>query len=330
MKQKITFLMQGAYDKINTPIAASSIRKYFPYAKIILSTWEGTEIPSDLNVDECLFCEDPGGFRDNFVDFTNNLARQLVSSQRGLEKVNTEYTVKMRTDIAFYSDSVLRLSKKFLQREKNDSVFNQKIIIPTFFTKRFLVTPVGGLIQPTPFHFSDWFCYGLTDDVRKFYSAPIPKEPYQSVFFTENQALYSNKVNLMGASHRYAPEQYIAYWCYRKYHSNPVQFDNYMDFTDELIQESDKFLVSNFLVYSPKSLGFYCLKEGKGGDAYRRWSLGEKKLPYLLWNGLVREYVYQMLYKKYCDFSYSPSLASRVQEGWERIVIGRLKKCLLP
>lgn len=324
--KEITFLLQGAFDKKLTPQSVNSIKREFPGASIILSTWQGTDVSSDLILDRCLFSPDPGGYADTHVNFVNNLCRQLVSTKRGLEEVKTKYVVKMRTDLAFFSDSLKKTFESFQDRSLEEVVFSKKIVIPSFFTKRFITSGDGKIIQPVPFHFSDWLCFGTTDDIFKLFECELPTEPENSQYFSKKNH-FTNKLNLMSASHRFAPEQFIFYDAYKRLHVSPEFFENYLDYSDSIIKASDLFLVNNFIVYPPKVLGFYCLKEGKGGDTYCDWTLARKKIPYFLWDGLVRPYVYEYLYSMYCDRNYRISFRTKLQEYYERIVIGRLRKC---
>ena len=83
---EISVVVQGAIDKENTPKCLKSIRKVFPQAEIILSTWEGANVEG-LDYDEVIFNKDPGGVKDPFVPtFTNNLLRQMVSTKSGVKK----------------------------------------------------------------------------------------------------------------------------------------------------------------------------------------------------------------------------------------------------
>ena len=84
--KNITVIFQGAVDKKTTPLCIDSIKKILPEAYVVLSTWEGSDI-TGCNCDEILFSKDPGGFKDKVVNFTNNLLRQLVSTQVAFCKI---------------------------------------------------------------------------------------------------------------------------------------------------------------------------------------------------------------------------------------------------
>lgn len=326
--EDISVIIQGAIDRELTQKCLKSIRKKFPNAKIILSTWEESNV-ENLDYDTLLLNTDPSGFKDKNVNFTNNLLRQLVSTQNALKVVDTKYTIKMRTDIIFENNNFLKFWNKFSKRDDNYNIYKHKIISSSFFFKRFLCDKKGLSVMPVPFHISDWFQFGLSEDIKKLYNIELPKEPEQAEFLFNNPYKGFN-VNLLQASHQYAPEQYIAYNSYKKHIKHtPVSFQNYMDFNSNNIEESEKFIINNFIILSPKEIGFMCLKEQTNNDKYKIWCKNPLSVPYLLWNGLYRPYVYRILYKKHCDKRYNMPIKIRLSETIEKIIIARGRKCIV-
>ena len=56
---EISVVVQGAINNKYTPICLASIRKIFPYATIILSTWKNSKT-ENLDYDVLIENEDPG------------------------------------------------------------------------------------------------------------------------------------------------------------------------------------------------------------------------------------------------------------------------------
>ncbi len=322
----ISVVVQGAIDSKNTPLCLKSIRKVLPKATIILSTWEDSDI-KNLDYDRILLNQDPGGFKDRNSNFTNNLLRQLVSTQNALKIVDTMYTLKIRTDILLKSAKFLKYINEFNDCNSEYKIYNEKIITTSFFTKRFLCDKKGKYFMPVPFHVSDWFSFGLSKDIRNIFSIRLPDEPLQSEYFY-NQKLDFDSLNLLGCSHQYCPEQYITYHSYQNFSKNPVKFENYLDYDNLNTTESELYILNNFKIFSPQELDFICLKNNTNSDFYRVWCKNPFSVPYILWNGLYRPYIYRILYKRYCDKNYTIPLRIKFNEALEKIIIARGKKCI--
>ncbi len=292
----ISVIVQGAVDKENTPLCLKSIRKHLPGAEIILSTWKGTEV-NNLDYDKVVLNQDPGGFKDKCVNtFTNNTLRQLISTQNGLKRATKKYIIKMRSDLIFQSCKFLEYFDKFPCRNEEFVFFKHRVITSSFFTKKFLY--YNGLVQPVPFHLSDWFAFGLAEDILNLYNIELPAEPDFSWYLFDNK-YKGKKINLLGASHQYAPEQYIAYTAFRKKFN--IKFKHYMDYNEENILISEQLMANNFIILSPTQFKLICGKENAGTDYYKKWTKYPILIPTLLWKGLYRYDVFLEDYKKYCD-----------------------------
>ncbi|WP_307993370.1 WavE lipopolysaccharide synthesis family protein [uncultured Clostridium sp.] len=294
--EDISVVVQGAVDKENTPLCLKSIRKYLPGSEIILSTWKGTNIES-LDYDKVMLNSDPGGYKDRYVHtFTNNTLRQLVSTKNGLRRATRKYIIKMRSDLILKSNNFLTYFEKFTMRNDEYILFEHRVIISSFFTKKFLYS--NGRVHPVPFHISDWFSFGLAEDIFKLYDIELPVEPDFSWYLYENK-YEGQKINLFNSSHQYAPEQYIGYKAFSKKFN--IRFKHYMDYNEENILSSEKLIINNFIILEPNQFKFICGKKNAGTDYYKKWTKNPMLTPTLLWKGLYRYDVYLEDYKKYCD-----------------------------
>lgn len=292
----ISVVVQGGVDKTNTPKCLVSVRKYFPGAEIILSTWEGTNV-TNLSYDKVLFNKDPGGWKDGKTGIPNNLNRQIVSTIEGIRSSTRKYCIKIRSDICFRANSFLKYFFRFPKRENTVCLFKNRILTSSYFFKRYLGEAQYS-VQPTPFHLSDWFLFGLTEDLALLFNIPLSVEPENSNYLFTHK-FYSARCNIFGASHRYAPEQYILLSCIRKNMTQVPEMKSIVDYTAENILFSERFVASNFIVLNPSQISLYCLKNGI--DPYCKWSKNELALPIYVWEGLYRFDVFVYEYKKYCD-----------------------------
>lgn len=296
---EISVVVQGAIDKINTPLCLNSIRKYLPGSEIILSTWEGADV-TNLEYDIVLFNKDPGGFTDRFIaTFMNNTVRQIYSTQMGLKKASKKFTLKLRSDLILNKNKFLNMFDAYPKRDENYVLFKHRVLVTSFFSKKFLYS--NGLIQPVPFHISDWALFGYSEDINRIFNIELPKEPDFSWYLYENK-INTVKTNLLCGSHKYAPEQYITLSAFKNAYD--INFEHYMDYSDKNIELSEKLIANNYIIISPRDFSFYCGKKRNNNDFYKRWSKYPFTIPKLLWEGLYRPYVFALDYKKYCDNNY--------------------------
>lgn len=295
----ISVVVQGAVDKENTPRCLRSLRKYLPNAEVILSTWEGTDT-SGLDYDIVLYNEDPGGWRDGRTDIPNNLNRQLVSSKNGIKAASRKYCIKIRSDIIFRSSRFLTYFDKFPKRDPKYQVFQERVIFCSYFFKRYL-GEAQYTVHPAPFHMSDWFAFGLREDILMLFDIPLAEEPENTNYLNIHK-IDTARFNMFGASHQYAPEQYIFLNCIQKKLDIPV-FKSIVEYTSENIEFSDRVVANNCIILNPAQINMFCAKNGL--DPYRTWSKYELCLPQYVWEGLYRYDVFVCEYKKYCDVCFS-------------------------
>lgn len=308
----ISVVVQGAIDKINTPRCLKSLRRYLPGAEIILSTWEGTNTDG-LDCDKVIYNRDPGGWRDGRTGLPNNLNRQLVSSKNGIKVASRKYCTKIRSDIIFRSNHFLNYVDKFPKRDLEYKVFRARVIFCSYFFKRYL-GEAQYVVHPVPFHMSDWFAFGLREDILMLFDIPLAEEP-ENTNYLNTHPLYTARFNMFGASHQYSPEQYIFLNCIQKV-LRPPTFNSIVEYTSESIIFSDKVIANNCIVLNPSQMSIYCGKNGI--DPYRTWSKNELRLPIYVWEGLYRYDIFVKEYKKYCDSDYDiPKNALR----WKQIYL---------
>jgi hypothetical protein len=315
----ISVVVQGAIDKVNTPLCLRGIRKILPKAEIILSTWEGSNTDR-MDYDILVLSKDVGGQKDAKTNFVNNTNRQIVSTVNGLKKADRKYVMKVRSDLIFRNAGFLKYFDRFQQRDEDYKIFTRKIVFSSYFSKKYL-GEINYVVHPTPFHLSDWFQFGLLEDILKLYDIPlIESEPNFSNYLLKHK-LPQNKFNMFGASHQYAPEQYIFMQCILKTAISPKmpEMRNIMDYTDENIKFSEIVVINNSIILDPDQINFYCGKNGI--DPYRNWSITSLLLPRYVYEGLYSHYAFCRDYINYLDINYKVPINIRL---W-RLVYQRLQ-----
>ena len=293
--KEICIVVQGAIDKENTPLCLKSIRKYLPGAEVILSTWENSDI-SGLDFDKLVLSKDPGAIlcAPKF-NYYNNINRQLLSTQNGLEECNRKYAMKIRTDNILTKDSFLEYFDKFEKRCDEFMLFKKRLIVLALFSRKFF-----GI--PNPFRICDWVTFGLTEDVKKYYlNIDLVKEPEFSLYFQSRPELIPQNNPSPNHYHRYTTEQYYPLNCFQKFFPE-IKMDNLGDFNEVNIKQSEIALVNNFIFLDYSQHGIY-LKKAK--NRWYQWSIDESSAPDEHWRGFIRHYVFLKDYKKYCDKNYN-------------------------
>lgn len=288
--EDISVVVQGAIDK-TTKKCLKSIRKYLPQSEIILSTWEGSNIKG-LKYDILVESKDPGGVLIcPKTKLYNNLNRQLVSTQNGLKKVNRKYTMKFRTDFYLRGKDFLNYFDKFPVRDEKYSVFKHRVIVAAVYSR---LTSEQGI--PTPFHPSDFFFFGLTEDIKSYFEqTPLEKEENM----TNYNYLYLEKkpYHINTLTERYAPEQYFCLKFLQR-HFSDIKFDDWTDWNDENIEFSKNIDVNNFIY-----LGFP--ESGIFSDKHWQALLYETKTN----PGIITYQIFKEMYKEMLDKNFDTSIS---------------------
>ena len=246
LDKKISFVMQGPIHKEKnvTKNCCKSIRKFFPESKIILSTWKGSN-SDDLDIDEKIESEDPGSdiFYYNNHKLENNVNRMLRSSLNGLLAVNSEYSVKLRSDNYLQSNSLSNLLGAISNSESK-------------FTKKKILIPSNMAINPDReikllFNPSDAFFAGLTEDLVDLYNIPLASNEELN-YFNSYKGGYENFVKLRSRS-RYTSEQYL--FCSFIKKKIKINFKNALDYNENNKSIHDEVFSNLFVMKSNKKIG---------------------------------------------------------------------------
>lgn len=308
----ISVVVQGAIDKKLTPECLKSIRKYFPEAEIILSTWEGSDV-SGLDYDILLLNQDPGGYKHDFAIYNeprsiNNCNRQLVSTKNGILKSNRTYCLKLRSDIVLKNSGFLEYWDKFEIRNSEYKLFNHRILCSSLFSREHSCQFGTGF--PTPFHPTDFWFFGLTNDLKDYFcDCPLQTKEEASNWDFK----YPNRLPYTSMLWRFAPEQFFCVNWIKKYYPD-LQFEDWSDWNPKNIELSNNILYNNFIFLEFKQSGIYSQKHS--------WSFeNSDKL-----QGLITYEHFQKQYKKYCNKNYiikhkPKNYKAKLNNHFERLII---------
>lgn len=275
----------------------ASIREYLPGATVILSTWEGQDC-TGLEPDILLFNKDPGGtiaaYSADGQPGKLNFNRQLLSSAAGLKAVTTPYAVKLRSDNYLTANDFVALQQSFPKRNTKDVLFKERVVVNTSYFRRYAD---GQRVVMLP---SDFFHFGRTEDLLSIWGIPLFED-----FKFDPQKM--GKAQYRGAplTPPHAEQIYCNAWLMQLDKRVPYLKHRH-DISAEMLEYWERFMASNFVVLEPKQIGLGLIGR----------FIPKKKRPnemcHLDW---------LLLYKCYCDASYSASKLKLFKEiGWHRLV----------
>lgn len=297
----ISVVVQGPVDS-KTAKCLKRLRQYLPRAEIILSTWKNYSAEV-LDYDVLLLNKDIGAFNKNLSSpKLNNLNRQLITTQKGLLKATRKYALKIRSDCILGSDKFLDFFNSFPKRTEKYNFFSSRVIVPSVYTNRFYYSREKGIFH-TPLLISDFWMFGLLDDVKKYYlSASLVKEPDYSLYWSNKPA---NRSFLIDNLWRFPPEQYIGVSAFST-HFPELKMENMEDISPIKIQAYDEILANNFIVldYNQHNI-LWC------GRSDHQMQKG-KNLADFIEAGIVHYHTFLTLYKRYCDADFLIPFNARI------------------
>ena len=280
LERELTFVVQGPIDLKHTPRCIESIKRHFKKSRIILTTWDSEKDKvNNLPEIDFIFNEDPGAACDDLNGIKrDNINRQIVSSSAGLKITKSKYVIKTRTDIFFKNNNILKYYKEDLERDPNYKVFENFILQPNYNVKNPRKIDIV-------FHPGDLLLFGLTTDVRNYYDCrlrTVDESMYHKYNNSNDLKIYPNLLT------RKTAEAYL--WTEFLKEQKNVDIETCFSENEDLKNLSDKFLVSNFMIFNPFQLGVrfpkYPYREFKSYFSYthKEWLsqysklvLGEKK-----------------------------------------------------
>ena len=274
----ISIIIQGPiYDC--TKQTLKNVRHFFPDAELILSTWNNQNT-TGLDADIIVKSEDPGGgiSWDNPVIY-HAANRQIVGVYAGLKNATRTYALKIRTDMYFENVNFLNYMNKYEKRCEKYKILKERVLLSTSFA-------LNPRRDPKPFHPSDWFFFGLTEDLLNIFNSKLLPEPESSQWFRTRQRPICRYDAWFPAYCRYQTEQYI--WLAFVMRNSDVICNDTYDISDNNIEKSEIIFANNSVLLDASKIRYSSYKYKK------MHKLCDLSLMYS-----HREWL--QLYKKYCD-----------------------------
>ncbi len=284
----ISVVVQGRVEKELTAICLASVRKYLPDAQLILSTYKGTDTDG-LEFDDLVLSDDPGAIKFNKKEYCN-INRMLTTSKAGIACAARPYILKLRSDLELRSLDFINYFSKYDKFDDDYRIYKERILCSILFTLKFEES--GEKHMDIPFHVSDWWYFGRTEDIRKLYSVDLVEEPYFSRYFQYHPKPEGRVEIFPERLWRMSPEQYILSSLVKK-NIPTLDFETMFDNSLEILEISERFIVNNYIPLSSSMSGIYNNKSSylKTNDNFS----GVYK------DGLYSERIWMKSYKKFCD-----------------------------
>ena len=252
--ENLSFVIQGPFfnnNEFTTESCASTIRRLFPKSNIIFSTWAEPECKKFWDL--LILNKDPGPGGKYYLDqrdALDNVNRQIVSSANGLAQAQTEYSIKIRSDVYFKSSALLHL----LEDGKTEpSEYT--------FSSNYLITASNLSCNPLTkntmlFHPCDWFVAGKTSDLIHYFDIPLaPKEYFNYHRIDHLPPIFQHPI-----ASRYASEQYILTSVIKKSNIKVRICADAYDLNNESLLDSLRIFKYNFKLLPSWKLGFNSYK----------------------------------------------------------------------
>lgn len=188
--EEITAVVQGPITPYTAETLAS-LRKFMPKSKVILSTWENSDV-AGLDFDELIENKDP--YADTPPPPTN-ANRMFISTLNGLRAVRTEYALKIRTDFYLTGTNFKRLFSRNYPRPEKYALFEDRLVCYAWKFNPEKVMCLG-----------DFYFFGKTRDIISLFDIPLMSDEDMCWFRTHPlpDRKYYDK-----CSGRYITEQHL-------------------------------------------------------------------------------------------------------------------------
>ncbi|MGK0254957.1 MAG: hypothetical protein ACI9OE_002473 [Mariniflexile sp.] len=246
LTSQITFVIQGKYSDNGL---VEDIIKFYPGSPIIISCWRADDVKKYSHDNDIVILKnvDPGGFKYKRVYL--NVNRQITSSLNGLNRANTKYSVKIRSDMRIFDSSILKILTENTYLPRDNYIFQNWISISN-------LTTVNVNKIKRPFSYCDWIYVGKTIDLIKLFDIPLFPEEY----FLYNEQGIKNEYGFF-TMQKFNAEQWVIINCLEKYLlDNDITVKEGFHFNKDIEAFNNYILANCFRVYDNKSLGVYSSK----------------------------------------------------------------------
>jgi len=183
-----------------------------------------------------------------------NVNFQIEAAKNGLKIAKNTYCLRVRNDFLFKSPKFIEEYEKLCSyKRSNYSVFKNRVLISSLFT----LNPFA--IERLPFHFSDWFHFGLLSDIKSLWEVDFVNLNYMTHYNNNYYLPGSNNLERKFNS-KTAIEQYIIFSYFKKYFPK-LSLNAHND--TRSINESIDILIDNFCVIDNENYDVFFPKYNK-------------------------------------------------------------------
>jgi len=307
----------------------NSIKKYLPDAEIIVSTWEGQACDESV-VDRVIYGKEPEGLK-----VSENLTRQwnfnkmVVSTINGLNAINRQYALKIRSDLKLNGLEIFKITKKV---GVSDAILQYKIFKePINVTNIYIKKPLS--YHHFLFHLSDITQFGRVDLLQDLWNREI---------FTREELFCELKWNSCFNYHcdtqeRNSPEQALMIgWLNSHGYNIYLPYTTYVSANYLKVSELTLSLNFNVLEWDASGIIFpYRFTFSKNMLNSYIYRASELNLIYTKYNGFyflkritvmyLNFYVFKFFNIEFRDefirtilFWFSPKLYFKLKKGWRK------------
>jgi hypothetical protein len=223
-----------------------SVRHWLPGAEIILSTFSESDTRG-LPIDVLVLNDDPGCLDLYPVNrLVGNTNRQIVSTIAGLRQASRPLALKMRYDLVLQGNDFLSYFNAFKERSADWRIFTSRVLSCTS------VSLNPRKLSPNPMAPSDWFHFGLREDLIFLWDIPLIPA------LSPEEADTKNPQRMIRDIHCYSAEQYIWVSCLRKHRD--FSFRHSRDLTADTLDLNDRSIANNLVLLEPEQIPLVCRK----------------------------------------------------------------------
>ncbi|ERS88668.1 hypothetical protein Q672_00315 [Marinobacter sp. EVN1] len=255
----ITVVVQGPVQTFRdreqeegiTKKCLQSVRRHLPGAHIILSTWPEQDL-TGLDYDELVTSPDPGSniryFKVDGSPQTFNNNRQIVSTLEGLKRVKTPYAIKLRSDNFLTGSQFIALQNRYQARSTSFRFLRERVVVSNVFTRKF----AKGF--PVAYHLSDFFYFGLTEDLLAIWDLNLLENAKDKIL--ENEVSFYSTFPIdctqmlwLRTLSKFAPD---------------ITLRGLLDNAPETLEQSNHIFANNLVIGAPKEIGLGLCKKFMG------------------------------------------------------------------
>ena len=223
-----------------------NIKKFFPNAEIIISTWQGSNVEG-LIYNKIILNEDPGSIfmSLNGIKRMNNTNRMIISTLNGLRNASRKYVMKLRSDMYFEKNDIIEKFETYKKIPQNQN----KVLKARIVTLSANNYKRG---EKRIFTLNDWFMFGYKEDLIKIWD--ISLQDYNNLYYEKETAEFEN--NLVG-------EDYVwtSFLKKDREYKEILKLEKYkISITKKNIYYSEKALAEYTILFTGKELGLNSYK----------------------------------------------------------------------